>query len=196
MKGTESNPLFFESPALFRAWLAEHHAGETELWVGFYKKGTGRPSLTWPESVDEALCFGWIDGIRKRLDDEAYVIRFTPRKPNSKWSAVNLANMKRLLEEDRVEKAGLEAWESRNRKESGYSYEQHRAARLSTDFQRRFEAETAAWDYFQRQAPWYRRAAIHWVTSAKKEETRERRLGLLIEHSGAGEAIPPLRRPS
>lgn len=187
-------PRFFPTPEAFRDWLERHHDVESELWVGFFKKGTGKPSLTWPESVDEALCYGWIDGIRKRLDDERYVIRFTPRKPGSKWSAVNLRNMERLIAEGRVQPAGLREFEERDRKASGYSYEERHQAELDDAYRRRFEANETAWAYFQDQAPWYRRTAVHWVMSAKREATRERRLGRLIEHSAQREPIPPLRR--
>ncbi len=187
-------PRFFATAGEFGAWLAEHHATQTELWVGFYKRHSSRPSMTWPESVDEALCHGWIDGVRKRLDDERYVIRFTPRKPRSGWSAVNIRNMKRLLAASRVQPAGLEEWENRSKKKSGYSYEQRRAARFESAQRERFEADAAAWEYFNAQAPWYRRTATHWVMSAEREATRERRLDKLIEFSARGEPIPPLRR--
>ena len=118
-------PRFFKTPAMFRKWLAAHHAKSKELWVGFYKKGSGKPSITWPESVDEALCFGWIDGVRKSLGDESYVIRFSPRKPRSIWSAVNIRNVDRLIKEDRMQPAGMRAYEARKEFRSGiYSYEQ------------------------------------------------------------------------
>src|SRR5205814_4436470 len=119
------NPKFFPTPSAFRKWLAANHAKARELWVGFYKKSSGKPSITWPESVDEALCFGWIDGIRKKIDDESYMIRFTPRKPRSVWSAINIRDVKRLLKERRMEPAGLRAFSARKENRSGiYSYEQ------------------------------------------------------------------------
>jgi len=190
------DPLFFASPADFRAWLEEHHETEAELWVGFYKVGTGRPSITWPESVDEALCFGWIDGLRKKLDGESYVIRFTPRKPTSNWSAKNIARIEELIAEDRVRRAGLEIYEARSPDKSRvYSFERRKAAKLDAEQEARLRANEAAWEFFRSQPPGYRRTAIHWVISAKREATRTRRLETLIEDSAAGRRIKPLRRP-
>jgi len=187
---------FFPTPEDFRAWLEEHHESESELWVGFYKVGTGRPSITWPESVDEALCFGWIDGLRKKLDDESYVIRFTPRKPTSNWSAKNLSRIEELIAEGRVRPAGLAIYEARDPEKSRvYSFERRKEAKLDTDKEARFRANGAAWEFFQSQPPGYRRTSIHWVISAKREETRARRLNTLIEDSAAGRRIAPLRRP-
>jgi uncharacterized protein YdeI (YjbR/CyaY-like superfamily) len=189
-------PMFFATPADFRAWLEEHHADETELLVGFYKKASGRPSITWPESVDEALCFGWIDGVRRSIDDESYTIRFTPRKQRSIWSAVNIKRAKELIAEGRMTAAGLAAFEARADERSAiYAYEQRRAAELEPEQEQRFRADAAAWEWFQGQPPSYRRTAIHWVTSAKRSDTRERRLAMLLEDSRAGRAIKPLRRP-
>lgn len=188
-------PRYFHSAAVFRSWLAERHADETELWVGYYKKATGRPSLTWPESVDEALCFGWIDGLRRRVDEERYAIRFTPRRPDSRWSAVNIRRMEELIAAGLVTAAGLAAWELRTEERSEtYSYEQRRKAKLEPGMEKRFRAERRAWAYFSRQPPWYRSTASFWVTSAKREATRERRLAQLMECSSAGEWIPALRR--
>jgi uncharacterized protein YdeI (YjbR/CyaY-like superfamily) len=190
-------PTFFATPADFRAWLDRHRDGVTELLVGFHKKGSGRPSITWPEAVDQALCFGWIDGVRRRIDDASYSIRFTPRKPRSTWSAVNVQRMKELIEEGVVAPAGLAAFERRgDHRTAIYSYEQRRNATLEPDQERRLRADERAWAYFESQPPSYRRAAIHWVTSAKKPETRERRLTQLIECSAAGRPVPPLARPS
>src|SRR3954451_10588727 len=139
-------PRFFATPAEFRAWLAEHHETETELLVGFHKKGSGRPSITWPESVDEALCFGWIDGVRRRIDDEAYSIRFTPRKAHSMWSAINIKRVAELIEDGLMRPAGLAAFERRSEERSGiYSYEQRKAARFDADQEREFRANEAAW---------------------------------------------------
>ena len=186
---------FFAGPEGFRAWLEEHHAAETELWVGFYKVGTGRPSITWPESVDEALCFGWIDGLRKKLDEESYVIRFTPRKPSSNWSAKNITRIEELIAEDRVRPAGLAIYAARDPDKSRvYSFERRKAAKLDAEQEARLRANEAAWKFFQSQPPGYRRTAIHWVISAKREATRERRLNTLIEDSAAGRRIAPLRR--
>jgi uncharacterized protein YdeI (YjbR/CyaY-like superfamily) len=190
-------PRFFATPAAFRKWLAVHHARKTELWVGFHKRATGKPSLTWPESVDEALCAGWIDGVRKRIDDESYMIRFTPRKSSSTWSAVNIGRMAALTQEGRVLPAGLAAFAKRTEKKSGtYSYEQREAAELDAAQQRQLRAHPAAWKHFQAQAPWYRRTVAHWVTRAKKEETRQRRLTALIECCKRGELIPAIARPA
>jgi uncharacterized protein YdeI (YjbR/CyaY-like superfamily) len=188
-------PTFFATPAEFRAWLQRHHDSATELLVGFHKRGSGRPSMTWQESVDQALCFGWIDGVRRRIDDTSYSIRFTPRKPRSTWSAVNVKRMKELIEQGLVAPAGMAAFERRaDDRTAIYSYEQRHSAQLEADQQQRLEADGKAHAFFESQPPSYRRAAIHWVTSAKRPETRERRLAQLIECSAAGELVPPLRR--
>ncbi len=166
-----------------------------ELLVGFWKRGTGRPSLTWPESVDEALCFGWIDGVRRRIDEESYTIRFTPRQAKSAWSRVNVERMAELEREGRVAPAGRAAFARRSEERSGtYSYEQRAAAKLDADSERRFRAARAAWKWFEAQPPGYRRTATFWVVSAKREATRRRRLEQLVECSAAGRAIPPLER--
>jgi len=189
------DPHFFETPEDFRAWMHANHSSATELWVGFHKVGTGRPSITWPQSVDEALCVGWIDGIRKRLDDDSYVIRFTPRKPESIWSVVNIRRMGELEAEGRVLPAGAAAFaKRRDDKSAVYSYEQRKQAELPDEYARRFQANAAAWEFFQRQPPWYRRTATHWVISAKKEETREKRLATLIDDSAHGRPIAQLDR--
>jgi uncharacterized protein YdeI (YjbR/CyaY-like superfamily) len=187
-------PTFFATPADFRAWLERHHESDSELIVGFHKRGSGRPSITWPEAVDQALCFGWIDGVRRRIDDASYSIRFTPRKARSTWSAVNIKRMKELVDEGLVAPAGMAAFERRADDRSAiYSYEQRKAAKLEPDQERRLRADERAFAFFEAQPPSYRRAAIHWVTTAKKPETRERRLAQLIECSAAGEPVPPLR---
>ena len=189
----EANPHFFSNPAEFRSWLELHHAAEKELWVGYYKKGTGLPSMTWPESVDEALCFGWIDGIRKSIDGERYMIRFTPRKPRSIWSAVNMNRVEELTREGRMKPEGLRAYEARSEERSAvYSFEQKEPAVLTEAYEREFRANEAAWAFFEAQAAWYRKAAIHLVMSAKKEETRRKRLAQLIEDSSAGWTVPSL----
>ena len=188
-------PTFFATPAELRAWLERHHADRRELLVGFYRKASGRPSITWPQSVDEALCFGWIDGIRRSLGEEAYTIRFTPRQARSTWSAVNVRRAGELIAEGRMTSAGLAAFEARSADRTAiYSHEQRRAAVLEPDQEARFRAAAEAWEWFQARPPSYRRAAIHWVTSAKRAETRERRLGALIEDSAAGRPIGPLAR--
>ena len=189
-------PSFFATPQDFRAWLDAHHADAGELLVGFHKKGTGRPSITWPESVDEALCFGWIDGIRRRIDDESYSIRFTPRRARSIWSAVNIMRAGELIAEGRMTQAGLAAFEARDEARSAiYSYEQRHAAKLDAEQEARLRADPAAWEWFQSRPPSWRRAAAYWVTSAKKPETRERRLVTLIEHAAAGRMPKALTPP-
>jgi uncharacterized protein YdeI (YjbR/CyaY-like superfamily) len=186
-----TQPRFFASPEEFRAWLEANHSERSELVVGFYKKGSGKPSITWPESVDEALCFGWIDGLRRSLDAERYTIRFTPRKPTSIWSNVNIAKVEMLLKAGRMRPAGLAAWERRDPERSGiYSFERESPAEFDAESERRFRRERGAWRFFQEQPPGYRRLATHYVTSAKRPETRERRLMLLIEHSARGERLP------
>jgi uncharacterized protein YdeI (YjbR/CyaY-like superfamily) len=192
-KGKRLKAQFFESPAKFRAWLERNHRDASELLVGFYKRDSGRPSITWPESVDEALCFGWIDGIRRRLDDVSYTIRFTPRKARSNWSAVNIARVTELARLGLMAAAGLAAFEKRSDDRSAiYAYEQRHKASLSPAQQRAFRDNAAAWRFFQEQPPWYRRTATYWVISAKKEETRAARLARLIADSGAQRRIGPL----
>jgi len=186
---------FFAIPADFRGWLAAHHAGATELWVGFFKKGSGRPSITWPESVDEALCVGWIDGIRKSIDDVSYMIRFTPRKTTSTWSEVNIGRVAELTRDKRMQPAGLKAYEQRKEAKSGiYAYEQRKAAALDEAAERQFRANRKAWEFFQAQPAWYRKTAIWRVVSAKRPETRQKRLEILISDSEAGQPIRELRR--
>ena len=186
-------PLFFESPDAFRAWLAENHDRLDVQWVGFYKKATGLPSITWPESVDQALCFGWIDGLRKSIDDRSYKIRFTPRRTGSHWSAKNLARMTELLDEGLVHSAGKDVYEARDpRKEARTSYEQG-SVDLPDEYLARIRSNERAWAYFQAAAPSYRKQTTWWIVSAKREATRDRRLETLIESSEAGVVIPPLR---
>jgi uncharacterized protein YdeI (YjbR/CyaY-like superfamily) len=188
---------FFPSPAAFRAWLHRHHAREVELLVGFWKRGTGRPSLTWPESVDEALCYGWIDGVRRSVDADRYAIRFTPRKARSRWSAVNRRKAEALIAAGRMQPAGLRAWGARpDDEDAGYSFESRTALRLPPALERTFRARPAAWSWFQARPPGYRRTAIHGVVSAKREETRGRRLAQLVADSAAGRPIPPLALPA
>jgi uncharacterized protein YdeI (YjbR/CyaY-like superfamily) len=196
VKEAAIEPRFFATPAEFRRWLEKHHASARELWVGFHKKGSGRPSITWPESVDEALCVGWIDGIRKSIDEASYVIRFTPRKTGSTWSAVNIKKMAELTAQGRVLPAGLAAFAARSEEKSGiYAYEQRGSAKLDAASEQRFRAHPSAWEYFQAQPPGYRKLAIWWVVSAKKEETRQRRLGILIAESAEGRPLRELIRP-
>jgi uncharacterized protein YdeI (YjbR/CyaY-like superfamily) len=176
-------PTFFAAPAAFRKWFEKHHEKESELLVGFYKKDSGKPSITWPESVDEALCFGWIDGVRRRIDDVSYSIRFTPRKAISNWSAINIARVAELAKLGLMRPAGLRAFERRRDDKSAiYAYE-NPVRTLAPDDEKRFRANRNAWAYFTAQAPWYQRVAIYWVTGAKRVETRERRLAALIDDS-------------
>lgn len=187
-------PRFFASAAGFRDWLEKHHASASELWVGYHRKESGRPSMTWPESVDEALCFGWIDGIRKRVNDTSYTIRFTPRRATSIWSAVNIARVKELRARGAMRRAGLKAFAARRENKSGvYSYEQ-RPGKLPAPYARRLRGQRKAWSYFNAQTRAYRRAATWWVISAKKGDTRLRRLEQLAQFSALGQRIPPFGR--
>ena len=182
-------PKFFKTPSAFRKWLAANHAKAKELWVGFYKKGSGKPSITWPESVDEALCFGWIDGVRKTIDDESYVIRFSPRKPESIWSAVNIRNIERLTKEKRMQPAGMKAFAARKENRSGiYAYEQ-RPTELVEPYASQFRRNKNAWKFFQAQPPYYRKTLTWYILSAKQEETRLKRLAILIEASEKGQRL-------
>ncbi|HXH93214.1 MAG TPA: YdeI/OmpD-associated family protein [Thermoanaerobaculia bacterium] len=177
------NPTFFATPTAFRKWLEKHHAEESELLVGFYKRDSGKPSITWPESVDQALCFGWIDGVRRRIDDVSYSIRFTPRKAISNWSAINIARVAELTTLGLMAPAGLRAFEKRREDKSAiYSYED-KVRTLPPADEKQFRANRKAWAFFTGQAPSYQRVAIYWVTSAKREETRVRRMATLIEDS-------------
>jgi len=189
------DPAFFATPDRWRAWLAAHHDRVPELWVGFHKKASGRPSITWPEAVDQALCFGWIDGVRKSLDDSRYAIRFTPRRRNSIWSSVNLGRVKELSRLGLMHEAGLAPYRASARAKSGvYSYEERKSAKLPEAMERQFRRSPKAWRFFQAQPPGYRRTATWWVISARKEETRLRRLAILIEDSAQGRVIKPLLR--
>jgi len=187
--------LFPSSPAAFRAWLERHHATETELQLGYWKKATGKPSLTWSESVDEAICFGWIDGVRRSFDADRYTVRFTPRRAGSPWSAVNRKKARALIAAGRMRPAGLAAWKARPAEEDpGYSFESRSEQALPPALARRFRAEKRAWAFFQGQPPGYRRTSIHWVASARREETRERRFRVLLDCSAKGKRIPLLAR--
>ncbi|HSL22405.1 MAG TPA: YdeI/OmpD-associated family protein [Vicinamibacterales bacterium] len=189
------SPTFFPTPAAFRRWLKQHHDSARELWVGFYKKGSGRRSITWPESVDEALCFGWIDGVRKALDGESYVIRFTPRKSSSGWSTVNIGRAKELIRTGRMQPAGRRAFDARDMEKSArYSFEQRTAARLGPEAEATFKKNKAAWEFFNAQPPGYRKVVTWWVVSAKREETRSRRLETLVNDSAAGRRTGLFRR--
>lgn len=187
-------PVFFPTQQELRSWFEQHHETADELWVGVYKKRSGRPSIAWPEAVDEALCFGWIDGIRKSVDDDSYANRFTPRKPRSHWSAKNTRRFHELEEEGRVRPPGRRAFEERLEDRAAvYSYEQRYEVTLDPGFERRFRAKEKAWTWFEAQPKGYRSTALFWVMSAKKPETRERRLATLIDDSTRGRRVPPLR---
>lgn len=180
---------FFGTPAELRAWFDRHHASERELWVGFHKRATGKPTLTWSESVDEALCVGWIDGIRKRIDANAYTIRFTPRKPTSTWSRINMDKVAVLKKQGRMRPAGLDAFRVRRPNKVGiYSYEQ-RAPELDEPYIGMLKKNTAAWTFFEAQPPSYRKMIAWWIHSAKKEETRRMRLEKLIKTSARGKRL-------
>ena len=197
-KSVKEQPArFFASPSEWRAWLEKHHGDEQELWVGFYKRDSGRPSITWPESVDGALCFGWIDGVRKSIDALSYKIRFTPRKPRSTWSAINIKRVAELSRLGLMHSAGLAAFEKRDGDRSAiYAYEQRKTAKLPALFEWKFRGSAEAWKFFQSQPPWYQRTSTYWVISAKKEETRLKRLATLIDCSARKQSIPSLTRPS
>ena len=182
-----SDAIYFSSPAEFRAWLEEHHESAGEVWLGYWKKHTGKPSLTWSEAVDEALCFGWIDGILRRVDEERHMQRFTPRKPASNWSSVNIAKVEQLRAEGRMRPAGEAAFALRQEPKSGvYSYEQRHLATFEPEQEERFKANDAAWRYWSAAPAGYRKMATWWVVSAKRPETRAKRLDTLIEASAAG----------
>ncbi len=184
-----AEPLYFETPAALRAWFKKNHVKATELLLGYWKVDSGQPSVTWPQSVDEALCVGWIDGVRKRIDDQRYTIRFTPRKATSVWSQINVQRVPELVAEGRMQPAGLAVFEARGEKhQRGYSFSD-RAEHLPPAYVQAMKANPAAWTYFDRQPPGYKRAAIHWVTSAKQEATQQKRLATLIEDSAAGRRL-------
>src|SRR5467141_2212109 len=187
-------PTFCPTPADFRAWLEAHHDKFHELLVGFYKKDSGKPSITWPESVAVALCFGWIDGVRKSIDETSYTIRFTPRKPTSTWSSINISLVRDLTKKGLIHPAGLKAFAARSAKKSGiYSYEQRKSAKFTREQEKQFRANKSAWEFFRSQAPWYQRVTTYWVISAKKEETKLKRLSALIDHSQNRRTLPQRR---
>ena len=188
-------PKFFKSQADFRRWLVRNHGEIRELWVGFYRKESLKGGITYPEALDEALCFGWIDGLRKAVDDSIYRVRFTPRKLDSIWSAINVRHVERLIKSGQMQKAGLTAFETRDRKKSQlYSYERYNCKLEAAD-KKRFRASAKAWEFFRTQAPWYQRTTTWWVISAKREETRQKRLAMLIADSEKGKRIGPLDYP-
>ncbi len=189
-------PTFFARPADLRRWFEKNAARKAELLVGFHKRGSGKPSITWPESVDEALCVGWIDGVRRTIDATSYTIRFTPRRPGSMWSAINIAKMKELTAVGRMKPAGLAVFAARRADRSGYSAEQRMSAAFAPEQEKRFRKNARAWRFFSAQPRGYRGLATFWVVSAKKDETRERRLATLIADSTAGRRLAGLTRPA
>ncbi len=186
------NPRYFKTAADFRKWLHKNHAKASELWVGFYKKDSGKPSITYPEAVLESLCFGWIDGVRKSVDESSYMNRFTPRKPRSNWSLINIKRVDELKKLGLMEPAGLKAFDARDSKRSGvYSFERA-AMKLTAEFENRFRSDREAWEFFEKQPPYHRKLAVFWIMSAKRDETQARRLDTLIRVSAAGERLPGL----
>jgi uncharacterized protein YdeI (YjbR/CyaY-like superfamily) len=193
----DPKPEFFATADEWRQWLDAHHSDRQGLWVGFYKKGTGLPSVSYPEAVDQALCFGWIDGVRRAVDAVIYCNRFTPRRPNSHWSDVNIRRVGELTAQGLMQPAGLAAFAARQADRSGlYSFEQRDQARLEPAHEAQLRANAPAWEFFQAKPPWYRKTATWWIVSARQEATRLRRLATLIDCSAQGRTIPPLTRPS
>ena len=189
-------PIFFATPVKWRAWLEKNHDSKSEVLVGFHRKSSGLPTMTWSEAVDQALCFGWIDGVRRSIDETSYYNRFTPRRPNSNWSAVNIKKVEQLTKQGLMHPAGVAAFERRSKERSkSYSYERANA-KLNASYEKRFRARKGAWAFWESQPPGYRRTATWWVVSAKREETRERRLATLIEDSAKGRRIGLLAQPN
>jgi uncharacterized protein YdeI (YjbR/CyaY-like superfamily) len=190
----DPEPIFFESPDAFYAWLEKHHDTRTEVWVGYWKKHTAKQSLTWSQAVDQALCFGWIDGVLKSIDEDSHRQRFTPRKPASNWSKVNVDKVARLVAAGKMRPAGIAAFERRSADASGvYSFERDDETGFERDQETRLRANEQAWEFWEAQPPSYRRTATHWVTSAKKQDTRDKRLNELIDDSADGLRIKQLR---
>ena len=189
-----TKPVTFTTASSFRKWLRTNHQKATELLISITKAGASKPGISYAEALDEALCYGWIDGVRRRIDDEHFSIRFSPRKPKSIWSRINVAHVARLNAAGRMTKAGLAAFAAREEARTGvYSFEKP-PAELPASYARAFRADKAAWEWFQAQAPWYRRTTIHWVVGAKREETRERRLAQLIASSARRSPVAHLNR--
>jgi uncharacterized protein YdeI (YjbR/CyaY-like superfamily) len=179
-------PKFFKDPASFRKWLEANHDKQTELLIGFYKKGSGKKSITYPEALDEALCFGWIDGVRRRIDDESYEQRFSPRRPQSIWSLVNVRHVERLKKAGRMTAPGLAAFQKREDKRTGVYAFENQPVEFSPEYEKQFRANKKAWEFFSKQPPYFVKVAKHYVRSAKKEETRQRRLQQIIDNSAQG----------
>ena len=190
----KQTPREFRTPASFRSWLKKNHACSSELIVRLYRAHAAGKGITYAQALDEALCFGWIDGVRRSFDTDSFTTRFSPRRPRSIWSNVNVQHVQRLIKEGRMAKPGLAAFDARDKKRTGiYSFEQ-RPSELSPALGKKFRAQKKAWAHFQSRPPWYKRVSIFWVMSAKREETRDKRLGVLIACSGRGEPIPALAR--
>jgi uncharacterized protein YdeI (YjbR/CyaY-like superfamily) len=185
---------FFKSPRDLRSWFEKNHDKKQEQFIAFYKKDSGKPSITYQEALDQALAFGWIDGVRKSIDVKSYMIRFTPRKPKSYWSAVNIKHVERLMKLGSMHQSGIKVFESRDKEKSEkYSFERQNV-KLNSNYEKLFKANKKAWDFFQSKPPSYRKSALWWIMSAKQGETRIRRLDQLIKYSESGEKIPPLKR--
>jgi uncharacterized protein YdeI (YjbR/CyaY-like superfamily) len=192
---TPKNIKYFKTPADLRSWFEKNHALQREQWIGYYKKDSGRPSITWPESVDQALCFGWIDGVRKSVDDKRYTIRFTPRRTTSIWSAININRVKELKKLGLMKKEGLKLFEQRDGKKSNrYSFEQRKNPVLPVSYKNTFISNKNAWTFFSSQPPWYRKASVWWIISAKQEKTKLQRLERLIQDCENGISVLVLRR--
>jgi len=184
-------PVFFTDARKFRQWLKKNHANSEELLVGYHKKRTGKKSINWSDSVDQALCFGWIDGVRRSINEESYCIRFTPRRPGSNWSDINLEKIKKLKKQGLLEPAGEKIFNARKKAKTSYSYEKA-PEKLEPRFEKLFREDTAAWNWFRAMPASYRNTAIHWVMSAKRAETREKRFATLLADSSEGRKIKPL----
>jgi len=182
-------PTFFSTEADFRRWLKANHETADELLVGFWKKSSGKPSIDWPQARDQALCFGWIDGVRRSMGEEAYTIRFTPRRKGSIWSKVNVERFNALKADGLMTEAGERAYEENKHKSGLYAYE-NKLAKLAAEEEALFRKSKAAWADWEKRPPGYRKVVLHWITSAKRPETRTKRLGILINSSAAGEKIP------
>lgn len=186
---TDIKPVFFKSAAELRKWLKKNHNKANELWTGYYKKGVSKKSATYLETVEECLCFGWIDGLVRSIDAERYCQRLTPRRPNSIWSAVNIKKMETLIKSGRADESGIRVYKTRDKKRAGlYSFENNEH-KLGAAFEKKFKANKKAWEYYSNMAPWYKRTSAFWVVSAKREETRLKRLDELIRDSEAGRKI-------
>ncbi len=183
MNTVSEKPIFFKTPEEFRSWLEKNHKIKTELYVGYYKKATGKPTMTWSQSVDEALCFGWIDGIRRSIDKESYCNRFTPRRETSRWSTLNIKKVEELIKLGLMQPAGLQIYNKRKEEMSGISSYESEAKQLHEELENKFKENKTAWEYFSRQAPSYKRTIIHWILSAKQEKTKLARLEKTITES-------------